>query len=651
MSELDKLLRELCPDGVEYKKLGEIATISRGGNFQKKDFLTEGVPCIHYGQIYTKYGLFTDKTFTFISEECAKKQKRAQPNDIVMAVTSENIEDVCKCLAWLGDEPVAVSGHSAIIHHDQNAKYLVYYFHSQMFFAQKRKLAHGTKVIEVTPDALVDITLPIPPAEIQCEIVRILDNFTNLTAELTAELTARKMQYSYYRDNLLSFNMPVSKKKIGEITRVFSAARVHKNEWTQEGVPFYRSSDVISKFNGVENSRGKAYISFDLYKRLSAKSGKIMKDDILITGGGTIGIPYVVPSDEPIYVKDADLLCIQKSKEFNSRFLYHYFLSTEFRKYLENITHNATIAHYTISQIENTPVPLPLLDVQNRIVNVLDNFEKICSDLNIGLPAEIEARQKQYEYYRDKLLTFAETGNTILSRAEQSRAEQSRAEQSRAEQSRALIKLVQYVYGCVWLELGDVIVSLNTGLNPRKFFKLNTEDATNYYITIREMKDGKIVPSEKTDRMNDEARKLCNNRSNLEVGDVLFSGTGTIGETAVIEKEPSNWNIKEGVYAIKPNQTMIQPMYLRYILMTDFIKKEYMKKAAGGTVQSVPMGELKKIRIPVPSLQEQNRIVGVLKQLDDLCNDLTSGLPAEIEARQKQYEYYRDKLLTFKERG
>ena len=85
--------------------------------------------------------------------------------------------------------------------------------------------------------------------------------------------------------------------------------------------------------------------------------------------------------------------------------------------------------------------------------------------------------------------------------------------------------------------------------------------------------------------------------------------------------------------------------------MTDFIKKEYMKKAAGGTVQSVPMGELKKIRIPVPSLQEQSRIVEVLKKLDDLCNDLTSGLPAEIEARQKQYEYYRDKLLTFKERG
>ena len=150
MSRLDELIAKLCPNGVEYKTLGEIATISRGGNFQKKDFCDMGVPCIHYGQIYTRYGLYADKTITFITEECAKKQKFAKKNDIVMAVTSENIEDVCKCLAWLGNENVAVSGHSAIISHNQNPKYLVYYFHSQMFFAQKRKLAHGTKVIEAT---------------------------------------------------------------------------------------------------------------------------------------------------------------------------------------------------------------------------------------------------------------------------------------------------------------------------------------------------------------------------------------------------------------------------------------------------------------------------------------------------------------------
>ena len=203
MSRLDELIKKLCPNGVEYKKLGEVATISRGGNFQKKDFAESGIPCIHYGQIYTKYGLFADHTFTFLSKEKAKTQKMAVNSDIVMAVTSENIEDVCKCLAWLGNENVAVSGHSAIIHHKLNPKYLVYYFHSAHFFAQKRKLAHGTKVIEVTPSKLNDVMLPVPPLEVQREIVHILDHFTLLTAELTA----RQKQYEYYRDKLLTFDV------------------------------------------------------------------------------------------------------------------------------------------------------------------------------------------------------------------------------------------------------------------------------------------------------------------------------------------------------------------------------------------------------------------------------------------------------------
>ena len=280
MSKLDELLRELCPDGVEYKKLGEIATISRGGNFQKKDFLTEGVPCIHYGQIYTKYGLFADKTFTFISEECAKKQKMARPNDIVMAVTSENIEDVCKCLAWLGDEPVAVSGHSAIIHHNQNAKYLVYYFHSQMFFAQKRKLAHGTKVIEVTPDALVDITLPVPPVEVQREIVRILDNFTELTVELTAELTARQKQYTFYRNKLLTFSgnekAKIVKISLGDIGPICMCKRILKSQTnTVGGVPFYKI--------GTFGKKADSYISQETFDEYRSKYNFPKKGDVLIS--------------------------------------------------------------------------------------------------------------------------------------------------------------------------------------------------------------------------------------------------------------------------------------------------------------------------------------------------------------------------------
>lgn len=198
------------------------------------------------------------------------------------------------------------------------------------------------------------------------------------------------------------------------------------------------------------------------------------------------------------------------------------------------------------------------------------------------------------------------------------------------------------------MKLGEAIVSLNTGLNPRKFFRLNTPDAKNYYITIKEIKGGKIMPNEKTDRINDEALRLCNNRSNLEIGDVLFSGTGTIGETAIIEEYPTNWNIKEGVYTIKPNQDIINSRYLRNILRSEDTMKSIMNKVAGGTVKSIPMKELKNISIPIPPLSEQQRIVSILDRFEALTTDLQSGLPAEIEARRKQYEYYREQLLTFK---
>ena len=151
MNRVEEFIQKLCQDGVPFRRLGDIATISRGGSFQKKDFTELGVPCIHYGQIYTRYGLFVNETITYISEETAQKQKFAEPNDVVMAVTSENIEDVCKCVAWLGDGKVAVSGHTAIIHHSMNPKYLVYWLHSSSFYQQKAKIANGTKVIEVAP--------------------------------------------------------------------------------------------------------------------------------------------------------------------------------------------------------------------------------------------------------------------------------------------------------------------------------------------------------------------------------------------------------------------------------------------------------------------------------------------------------------------
>ena len=194
---------------VEYKKLGDISTIKRGGNFQKKDFIENGYPCIHYGQIYTKYGLYTDKVFTYINEKIAKKSKIAKPNSVIMAVTSENIEDVCKCVAWIGSSDIAISGHTAIIEPDINAKYLSYYFHTSMFYIQKLKYVHGTKVIEVTPDKLNDIIVPVVPEEKQEEIVEKLDALDKLCNDILSgipsEIEARQKQFEYYRDKLLTF--------------------------------------------------------------------------------------------------------------------------------------------------------------------------------------------------------------------------------------------------------------------------------------------------------------------------------------------------------------------------------------------------------------------------------------------------------------
>lgn len=145
--------------------------------------------------------------------------------------------------------------------------------------------------------------------------------------------------------------------------------------------------------------------------------------------------------------------------------------------------------------------------------------------------------------------------------------------------------------------------------------------------------------------------QLCNNRSNLEKFDVLFSGTGTVGQVAVIQQTPENWNIKEGVYAIKPKLSEINPFFLRYILESSKIKESIFKKVSGGTVQSIPMKDLKSIIIPVPPLELQEKIVAILDRFETLVNDLSEGLPAEIAAVKEQYEYYRNRLLTFKEKS
>ena len=302
-----------------------------------------------------------------------------------------------------------------------------------------------------------------------------------------------------------------------------------------------------------------------------------------------------------------------KNERVNNKYLFYFIKNSETK--IQGAKYGAGIPGLNKSTLENLSFPLPPLTVQEEIVRILDTFSGVVTELEQKLEAEQAARTKQYEHYRDELFDFVDDD------------------------------IVSYV------PLESVILTLKTGLNPRKNFQLNTADAKNHYVTVRELAGKDIRIFDKTDKVNDEALRLINNRSNLEVNDILFSGTGTVGRTAIVQNPPTNWNIKEGVYVIKPDRRKINPVYLLYLLQSGVIIKKYEGKIVGSPVISLPMYELRNLIIPVPSLEFQEEIVSILDCFDTLVNDLKSGLPAEIALRRKQYEYYRDKLLTFTRRA
>ena len=401
MSRLEELIEQYCPDGVECVPLSSIGTIKRGNGLQKKDFVKTGIGCIHYGQIYTKFGLFTQKTLTYVDKELADHLLHIEKGDLVIACTSENVEDVCKAVAWLGDDSIVTGGHSCVLHHNQNPKYIAYFFQTESFQRQKRKYAYGTKVIDIKPDSIGKIEIPVPPLPVQEEIVRILDNFTELQAELQAELQKRKQQYNFYRDNLLNFKninrggqTEVKWMKLKDIGKVCMCKRILKSQTSSSGdVPFFK----IGTFGGNAD----AYISQALFNEYKAKYSYPQKGDVLISAAGTIG-RTIVFDGTPSYFQDSNIVWLKHDESIvlNSYLRYCYALNPWV------VSTGGTIARLYNDNILEATIPVPSLANQQRIVSILDRFDRLANDLTAGLPAELEKRRQQYEYYRDKLLTF-----------------------------------------------------------------------------------------------------------------------------------------------------------------------------------------------------------------------------------------------------
>ena len=194
---------------IAWKTMGEIGKFIRGNGLQKKDFTDSGVGCIHYGQIYTHYGTFATETKSFVSRDFAKRLRKAKYGDLIIATTSENVEDVGKAVAWLGKDEIAISGDSYVFSHDQNPKFIAYLLQTHRFLQFKRMNVSGTKVTRISGESLEKYPIPIPPLELQEKIVAILDRFetfvNDLSQGLPAEIAAVKEQYEYYRNKLLTF--------------------------------------------------------------------------------------------------------------------------------------------------------------------------------------------------------------------------------------------------------------------------------------------------------------------------------------------------------------------------------------------------------------------------------------------------------------
>jgi type I restriction enzyme S subunit len=194
---------------VRWVRLGDIATLVRGHDLAKADFTDSGVGCIHYGQIYTKYGTWTSTTVSAVALDKAASLAKVDPGDVIVTNTSENLADVCKAVAWVGDEQIVTGGHATVLKHNEDPKFLSYFFQTPAFYAQKKRLATGTKVVDVSARSLATIRIPLPRPEEQHRIVEILDKFDALVNDLSiglpAELAARRKQYEYYRNRLLTF--------------------------------------------------------------------------------------------------------------------------------------------------------------------------------------------------------------------------------------------------------------------------------------------------------------------------------------------------------------------------------------------------------------------------------------------------------------
>ena len=408
MTKLEELIKELCPNGVEYKRIGDICTISRG-IVMSKEYLRDnsGEYPVYSSQTENEGCFGYINTYKYDGEYLTWTTDGANAGTVFYRNGKFSVTNVCGLLKVI----------------DSNV--LTKYLHYSLSIEAPKYVNRGMGNAKLMSNVMAAIKIPVPPLPVQEEIVRILDNFTSLTAELTA----RRKQYEYYRDSLLTKETNVELKKLGELFDFRNGLSKGK-EFFGRGVPFITYSDVYNK-TSLHKSDINALVECTDDEKSKLHVGR---GDVLFTRTSEtaedVGHSSVMLDDIGDCVFNGfTIKATPKTDKLLPEYCAYCFNTYSFRKYVTANCAFTTRASLTGSTIADYEMSIPSLEVQQRIVNVLDNFDAICTDLKIGLPAEIEARKKQYEYYRDLLLTFANSGNTIL--AEQNRTEQNRTEQKK----------------------------------------------------------------------------------------------------------------------------------------------------------------------------------------------------------------------------
>ena len=384
MNQLYKLVRKLSPTGVHFCSLEDVCRIETGKQINKGNLLSEGnYPVLNGGISPSGYWheYNTDANTIAISQGGASA-------GYVNYITTPFWAGAHCYVVFLKTEKVLY-------------KFLYYFIKNNQEKLMNSK--QGAGIPGLNRKAIYSLNIPLPPLPIQQEIVRILDTFTNLTAELTdklnAELTARRKQYEYYRDELLTFGEDVPKVSLSELAR-FTYGFTDKAKETGD-TRFIRITDIDDNGN-LRRSDAK-------YITLTEESRKYLlkKGDILLARtGATYGKTLYIPDDTPAVFASFLLKIELDNSRILNRYYWHFAKSTQYWTQAEKYVSKAGQQQFNSKAVGRVLVPIPPLGVQQKIVDILDKFDKLCADIGDGLPAEIEARQRQYEYYRGQLLKF-----------------------------------------------------------------------------------------------------------------------------------------------------------------------------------------------------------------------------------------------------